>query len=88
MNNERRIGDDKIEEIIHLVREIHQRQTEKTIPAIVKIEHTLYGNSKIGLCDYVVGLDSKLTATKYFFGIILIIIAIAVSIIELFIRSK
>lgn len=84
----RRMNDKKLEEIAFLVREIHQRQTERTIPAITKIEHTLYGNSKKGLCDFVVDLEAKLNSAKYFVGITLTIFMIAIALLELFIKTR
>ena len=55
-NEERRKSDEKIEkisndlvEVSKMVKEIHQRQNEVTLPALADIKNTLY--SKGGVCE-------------------------------------
>lgn len=42
---------DKINQIAEMVREMHQRQNERTIPAIEKVEKAVFGNGKKGLLE-------------------------------------
>jgi len=50
MSEEHRESRHGEEEILTLVREIHQRQNEVVIPTMENIKATLYGNGKPGLC--------------------------------------
>jgi len=71
----KRANDEKIEELIKLlydslqreaerdkkINEIHQRQTEQTIPMIEKLDKRIFGNGKKGLCDEVNEIKSAIS---------------------------
>lgn len=63
-DEQRRKSDDKIDEMFIMVREIHQRQEERTIPAIEKLEKVVFGNGKKGLCDELSDLKSDVLSHK------------------------
>jgi len=75
--NYKRESDARLDEMMLLIREIHQRQNERTIPAIEKMESTLYGNGKKGLCEIVSEMKTSVFIVKWFVGL-------AVSLIGLF----
>jgi len=82
--NYKRANDEKIEELIKLlydsqqreaerdkkINEMHQRQNERTIPMIEKLDKRIFGNGKIGLCDEVNEIKSAVSlldnAMKWF----------------------
>jgi hypothetical protein len=47
--NDKRQDDERINRVVQLVTELHQRQIEVTIPKLMRIEKEIYGNGKPGL---------------------------------------
>ena len=86
--NHKRSSDSKIDEIVSLVKEIHQRQVERTIPAIEKIENTLYGNGKIGICEEVANIKTSLSMWKGFMLVGATLISLLFVFMEFIIKHK
>jgi len=73
----KRVNDEKIDELVYLVKEIHQRQTEITIPKIKEIEETLYGtDKKSGLCKQVSVMESALVSSRWFVGLVMSLVGL------------
>jgi hypothetical protein len=79
-NNRR--DDERINTIESLVKEIHQRQIEITLPMIEEMKNTVYGNGKPGLCDAVSRMDTKINMTAWIFGIAISCLGVLVAILE------
>jgi hypothetical protein len=88
MFEERRANDEKLNELIVLVKEIHQRQIERTIPAVEKMEKVIYGNGKPGLCDRVGIIETSLNNVKWVGGAVLAILSSGLLILEFIFKHK
>lgn len=82
------MGDEeKLDELLRMVTEVHQRQTERTIPAIERIEHTIYGNGKVGLCQEVNNIKTTVTVLRWVGGAVATVLAIVIAGLGLLLRS-
>jgi ribosomal protein L19 len=88
MFEERRASDEKLNELISLVKEIHQRQIERTIPAVESLEKVIYGNGKPGLCDRVSVIETSLTSVKWFGGVVIALLSSGLLILEFIFKHK
>lgn len=76
---DRRIEDERINHIESLIKEIHQRQQEITIPSIQRIEHTVFGNGKPGLCTRMTIMETMVKVMTWVVGTTIPLLAIATS---------
>jgi hypothetical protein len=86
--HDNRKDDERIEMIEKLVREIHQRQVEFTLPALADVKKTIYGNGKPGLCEIVTKLDTKINTTSWAFSIAISALAVIIAIAEFLFKYK
>jgi hypothetical protein len=80
-NDYKRNSDSKIDELISLVKEIHQRQIERTIPAVERIENDLY-DKEVGLCVQVTRLRNTVGLWKSMIAATLSLIALGIAFVE------
>jgi len=83
----KRNSDAKIDQLIILVKEIHQRQIERTIPAIEQMEKDLYDKND-GLCVQVGKLKNTVGLWKSMIAVTLSLIAIAIAFVEFIFKHK